>query len=78
MLLLFGTKDEIAGSENGQFEETWRFLRHDVVRTFVPDRESDLGALRAGQVHDAFPRANHRLDVRDRNGRDRSEVGATK
>src|SRR6266496_6404952 len=53
------------------------FLRHDVVRTVVPDRESDVGALRAGQVHDAFPRATYRFDVRHRDGRDRPEVGAT-
>src|SRR4030095_14474685 len=30
-------------------------LRHDVVRPVVPDRHSDVVALRAGQVHDAFP-----------------------
>ena len=53
------------------------FLRHDVERTVVPDRQSDVVALRAGQVHDAFPRATHRFDVRDRNGRDRPDVGAT-
>src|SRR5215470_19439929 len=45
------------------------FLRHDVVRPVVTDRESDIVALRAGQVHDAFPRATHCFDVRDRHGR---------